>query len=93
MAYWATFCFKEAMKLELYYFEMCPYCQIVLRKIDQLGIRDQIEYKDTMSDPQNAKFHFEKTGVRTVPCLYIDGRPMFESMDIARWLEDKFKKD
>ena len=29
----------------------------------------------------------KQTGRNTVPCLYIDGKPMFESRDIAAWLE------
>ena len=28
------------------------------------------------------------TGRSTVPCLYINGEPMFESQDIIRWLKD-----
>lgn len=28
------------------------------------------------------------TGRRTVPCLYIDNQPMFESQDIMEWLRD-----
>ena len=43
--------------------------------------------------------HLEKlradTGRTTVPCLYIDGRPMFESHDIMDWLKantDKLEK-
>lgn len=76
------------MKLELYYYPECPYCQLVLRKIDSLKLSDKIELKNVRTDAENRKLHIEKTGRQTVPCLYIDNSPMFESMDICEWLED-----
>jgi len=79
------------MKLELYYFEECPYCQIVLNKIKSLGIQNKISLKNTRIDSQAKKYHVEKTGRTTVPCLYIDDQPMFESRDIAEWLGQNIK--
>lgn len=32
------------------------------------------------------------TGKKTVPCLFIDGDPMHESMDIINWLESNLEK-
>jgi glutaredoxin len=79
------------MKLELYYFDECPYCQIVLNKIKNLGIQNKIIMKNTRHDPQAKNFHVNKTGRTTVPCLYIDDEPMFESRDIAEWLSQNIK--
>ena len=76
------------MKLELYYYEQCPFCRIVLEKIKKLGLEDSIEFKNTMESPQYRHDHLKTTGRTTVPCLYIDGEPMFESSDIASWLEE-----
>lgn len=76
------------MKLELFYAPYCPFCQIVLAKIKFLGLSSQITLRDTMQDETAAKWHFQKTGRNTVPCLYIDQKPLFESSDINDWLEN-----
>lgn len=75
------------MKLELYYYDQCPFCQFVLRKIDSLNLNSKVIYKNTLESPENREFHINKTGRTTVPCLYIDDKPMFESSDICNWLE------
>lgn len=80
------------MKLQLYYYEQCPFCVRVLNKIEQLELKEHIELKNTLTDRDNAKFHIEKTGRSTVPCLYINDSPMFESHDINVWLEKNANK-
>ena len=75
------------MKIELYYYNQCPFCQLVLNKIKALGLQDKIEFKNTMEDPQSRSLHLKTTGRTTVPCLYVDQKPMFESSDICDWLE------
>ena len=75
-------------KLELYYFDECPYCQLVLGALDELGMRDQVVMKNTRRDPANREKLLKDTGRGTVPCLYIDGVPMHESRDIVRWLKE-----
>ena len=74
------------MNLELYYYEQCPFCQRVLQTIKQLGLEDKVILKNTLTNAENAQFHSQKTGRSTVPCLYIEGEPMFESADIVQWL-------
>jgi glutaredoxin len=73
-------------KLELFYYDACPFCQYVLGTIKSLNIK--VEYCNIQEEQK----HFERltndTGRRTVPCLYIDNKPMFESSDIMKWLED-----
>jgi glutaredoxin len=70
--------------LALYYFESCPFCVMVLRAIEKLNIA--VEYRDIFSDSEHLNKLVSDTGKRTVPCLYIDGKPMFESSDIMDWL-------
>jgi hypothetical protein len=43
-------------------------------------------------NPNYHQAHLEKTGKSTVPCLYIDGIPLFESLDINQWLEKNKNK-
>ncbi len=74
-------------QLALYYFDQCPYCQIVLRKINELGLK-QIEFRNIMENSEHAEKLMQDTGKRTVPCLYINDIPKHESTDIAQWLED-----
>ena len=80
------------MKLELYYYTQCPFCMMVLKKIEALELQENIDFKNTLEQPENRQKHLEKTGRTTVPCLYIDGEPMFESSDIMAWLEDNKDK-
>ncbi len=80
------------MRLELYYYTQCPFCMRVLRKIDELGLEAKISFKNTLEVPANREFHIQKTGRTTVPCLYIEGEPLFESSDICQWLEENQSK-
>ena len=73
------------MNLELFYFEACPFCQIVLKEIDRLNVK--VDYKNIFEDQASADRLIRDTGRKTTPCLYIDNRPMFESNDIVEWLE------
>lgn len=75
------------MKLELFYYDQCPFCQIVLRKIKELSLKEKIIFSNVLENSEKAIFHRNQTGRSTVPCLYIDENPMFESADIAKWLE------
>lgn len=76
----------SAPKLELFKYNSCPFCQRVMMAVQKLGI--DVEMHDIMQNPEDLKFHVEKTGRRTVPCLYINGEPMFESGDIISYLEE-----
>lgn len=71
--------------LALYYFDTCPFCVMVLRTIDELNL--DVDYCDIHSGPEHLNKLQTDTGRRTVPCLYIDGKPMFESSDIMAWLK------
>lgn len=74
------------MKLELFYYDACPFCQYVLSTIKNLNIK--VDYCNIQEDENSYNRLVKDTGRRTVPCLYIDNKPMFESSDIMKWLED-----
>lgn len=79
--------------LDLYYFDSCPYCQRVTKVIDELKIK--VNYKNIYEDTNNMQKLMQITGRKTVPCLFIDGKPMHESSDIIDWLRsnnDKLEK-
>ena len=73
-------------KLELYYFEECPYCQIVLTALRVAGLEEKVTLLDVHEDHKFKENLIKETGRGTVPCLFIDGKPMFESRDIAAWI-------
>ena len=75
----------KAPLLELYYFDSCPYCQRVLNIINELKIK--VDYKDIHDDINEMHKLLYITGRKTVPCLFINGDPMHESLDIINWLK------
>lgn len=77
-------------KLVLYKFDACPFCQSVMETIQKLNLA--VEMKDILHDRTALEKLVADTGRRTVPCLYIDGKPMHESYDIMRWLEENVDK-
>ena len=75
------------MKLCLYHFAGCPYCQRVRDFLAEKNI--SVPMKDIHENPA---FHEELLsigGKGQVPCLVIDGTALYESMDIIEW----FKKN
>ena len=74
------------MKLELFKFDTCPYCQRVLRYLADSG-RTDVELLDINRSEENNRRLIEVGGKRQVPCLFIDGEPLFESLDIIEWLK------
>ena len=73
-------------ELVLYKFDSCPYCRRVQRVIVDLGL--PVEQRDTRLDRAHREALYRQTGRTQVPCLFIDGQPMFESADIIAWLQD-----
>ncbi len=74
------------MKLELFKYDTCPYCRRVMSFIEQQG-RTDIEYCDIHASEESRARLVEVGGKQQVPCLFIDGKPLYESMDIISWLE------
>ena len=81
----ATVYQKMKMILNLYYYDSCPFCQIVLKVIKDLNLL--VDFKNIHQDEKNLQKLLKDTGRKTVPCLYIDGKPLFESLDIVAWLK------
>ena len=76
--------------LRLYKYDSCPFCAVVYRAID--GLQVNIEYRDINENFDHRKELYEVTGRTSVPCLFIDKKPMFESRDIAAWLQARFPR-
>ena len=79
----------KSPQLDFYYFDACPYCQRVMRVIDKHNIK--VNYMDIYGDLNSLQKLTLITGKKTVPCLFIDGDPMHESMDIINWIESNHK--
>ena len=74
------------MRLELYKFDTCPYCVRVMKYIEKTG-RTDIEYHDIHRSAEDRERLISVGGKEQVPCLFIDGKPLYESLDIIDWLE------
>lgn len=71
-------------KCELYYSPFCPYCRKVLDFMQANNIELELM---NIGDSQDVKNALLAVGGKTqVPCLIIDGKPMYESDDIIKWL-------
>ena len=74
------------MTLELFKKESCPYCRKVMAFISDSG-RGDIIFRDIIEDPAAAETLVNVGGKRQVPCLFIDGKPLYESSDIIKsWI-------
>ena len=71
-------------ELELYMKPTCPYCIKVMNFMEDNSIA--IPLRDIEADEEAAKTLISVGGKRQVPCLFIDGRPLYESGDIIEWL-------
>jgi len=76
----------------LYYYDQCPFCQMVLREMRNLPV--QVELKNTMKDPQNRQDLIQGGGRSTVPCLRITDENnqvqwLYESRDIVQYLKNQ----
>ena len=75
------------MTLELFKFETCPFCRKVMSYIEESG-RTDVVYYDANTDEAAAERLMRIGGKYQVPCLFIDGEPLYESADIIKWLEE-----
>ncbi len=74
------------MKLDLYKFDTCPYCQRVMDYIKRSG-RTDITMHDIHKSEEDRAYLIANGGKSQVPCLFIDGKAMYESADIIAWLD------
>lgn len=73
------------MKLELYKMDTCPYCRRVMKAISDSG-RTDVELHDINRSPEDQERLVRDGGQDQVPCLFIDGKALYESGDIIDWL-------
>lgn len=70
--------------LTLFYKPTCPYCMKVLAYMQEQDIA--CEMKNTL-EPGVSDELMAIGGKKQVPCLIIDGQPMYESDDIIAYLQ------
>ncbi|QQK08462.1 glutaredoxin family protein [Miniphocaeibacter halophilus] len=75
-------------KLELYYMSTCPFSKKVLNYIEENKIEDKIIFKDINLNDYDKETLEKVTGKVQVPCIFIDGKPMFESDGIINYLKE-----
>jgi len=78
----------EVLDLELFKRDNCPFCQRVYATVRRLRV--PVRLRDINEDDSAAKTLVDVGGKRQVPCLFVDGKPLYESADIIRFLEERF---
>lgn len=73
-------------ELALYYRPTCPFCIRVLDFMDRQGVT--IPLIDISQDRDAAATLIEVGGKQQVPCLFIDGKPLYESSDIISCINE-----
>ena len=73
-----------AHDLELYVMDGCPFCIKVKAFLAKNGIA--IPERNISVDAQAEQKLIAVGGKRQVPCLFIDGQPLYESSDIIDWV-------
>ena len=77
---------KHRPILVLYYKPSCPYCQKVLNFLEKNN--KEISLKNVEEHP-GAKDELLHLGGKTqIPCLFINGKPLYESQAIIDWLNE-----
>ena len=72
---------------QLYYKKSCPYCQKVLRFMEANHLT--MDTRDT-TQPGSQNDLIRIGGKKQVPCLIVNGKPLYESDDIIAYLRDSF---
>ena len=75
---------KEQYKVILYYSPNCPFCKKVFAKLAEM--KKTIPLKNTQTQA-NSNDLIKIGGKKQVPCLVINGKPLYESNDIIHWLK------
>ncbi len=76
-------------ELTLYHFAGCPYCARVRDYLAKNNI--VLPLKDIHQNSNYEKELLAIGGKRQVPCLVIDGKALYESLDIIEWLKKNWK--
>lgn len=76
--------------LTLYHFVGCPYCQRVKDYLAKENII--VPMKDIRENPGYRDELIAIGGKGQVPCLIIDGKALYESLDIIEWFKKNHAK-
>jgi len=83
----------SAPSITLYRLQACPFCERVVRTLDDLGI----EYRSRFVEPMHSERDIVKrlTGKRTVPAIVDEetGVTMSESANIVAYLERTYGQE
>ena len=74
------------MTLELMVATICPFCTVVTHYLKK---RPDLDVKITNidKDKEARERLMNEGGMLQVPCLFVDGKPMYESADIVKFLK------
>lgn len=77
-------------QLELFYRPDCPWCRKVLDYMDAHGITvdEMYDIYDADKGGEYRERLIEVGGKQQVPCLFIDGKPLYESSDIIDYFAE-----
>jgi glutaredoxin len=86
------FCDKsgEPLSLVLYMFDECPFCQRVLSAMGALGF--DLPMRNIRKDLSARDELIRVGGSKQVPCLFINGKPLYESADIIDYLKTEVRR-
>ena len=76
-------------ELTLYYSPSCPYCHRVTDFMEKEKMK--MSMKDVHEEGNRDEL-IKVGGKGQVPCLVIDGKPLYESLDIIEWLKKNYTK-
>ncbi|QKS00827.1 glutaredoxin 3 [Sphingomonas sp. CL5.1] len=68
--------------VEIYTKAFCPYCSRAMRLLAEKGV-EPVEYDITLGGPKRAEMIERANGRTTVPQIFIDGRHVGGSDDLA----------
>jgi len=75
----------EPLELVLYKYDSCWFCRSVMAAIIEMKLT--ISYRDIHQDDGAIEELMKVGGKGQVPCLFINGTPLYESADIIHFLE------
>jgi glutaredoxin len=75
---------QQIQSIALYYSPKCPHSQRVLAYMREERI--SIPLKDITQDPQAKDDLPLINGQKYVPCLFVNGKPIYDEHDIIDWL-------
>ena len=70
-------------RIEIYTKFLCPYCTRARALLKSKGVEDVEEYDITMGGPRRTEMLERSNGRTTVPQIFIDGRHIGGSDDLA----------